>query len=365
MESVASASFQWLESFNAFTPKAQAKFNCCKFPLLAALAYPDVDAEHLRLACDLMNFFFAFDEYTDVTDGDATREIANMVVDIFRDPVKPLPESSKALPLGELTRSLWSRVLEYSIPSSATRLRKSLEDYVLSCIVEARDRDVGHIRNIDDYIVLRRRNSGARPTLYFYLLRVELPDEVFEHPAVEQLILTGMDLIGIGNDIYSYNMERSRGIHGHNMVTAVQSERSLDVQAAMTVVGDVLHETGQRYLDMMENLPSFSPKVDKNLARFAYDIASWYRGMQEWSFESERYFGKVGLQVKETRIVQLSVPPVDLTHSTLLPDRPKQLEPQLTKGPKGQFTQLASKIVSHFITKLLAPRADTKDALGA
>lgn len=83
-ESVAADSLKWLESYNAFRPKAQASFNRCKFALLAALSYPLVDAEHLRLACDLMNWFFVFDEYTDVTNGDATREISDITIGALR-----------------------------------------------------------------------------------------------------------------------------------------------------------------------------------------------------------------------------------------------------------------------------------------
>ena len=41
--------------------------------------------EHLRIACDLMNFYFAFDEYTDVANKTEATKIANDVMAAFRD----------------------------------------------------------------------------------------------------------------------------------------------------------------------------------------------------------------------------------------------------------------------------------------
>jgi hypothetical protein len=40
--------------------------------------------EHLRVACDLMNFYFAFDEYTDVASREEAKKIASDVMDAFR-----------------------------------------------------------------------------------------------------------------------------------------------------------------------------------------------------------------------------------------------------------------------------------------
>lgn len=44
------------------------------------------DAEFVRVGCDLMNFFFVYDEYTDVSDEPTTRKIANIVLSGMNDP---------------------------------------------------------------------------------------------------------------------------------------------------------------------------------------------------------------------------------------------------------------------------------------
>ena len=43
-----------------------------------------IKLEHLRITCDLMNFYFAFDEYTDVANKSEASKIANDVMDAFR-----------------------------------------------------------------------------------------------------------------------------------------------------------------------------------------------------------------------------------------------------------------------------------------
>ena len=54
--------------------------------------------EHLRITCDLMNFYFAFDEYTDVADKTEATKIANDVMAAFRN-----REAIVQLPHGKIT----------------------------------------------------------------------------------------------------------------------------------------------------------------------------------------------------------------------------------------------------------------------
>ena len=54
--------------------------------------------EHLRITCDLMNFYFAFDEYTDVANKTEATKIANDVMAAFRN-----RDPSIQLPHGKIT----------------------------------------------------------------------------------------------------------------------------------------------------------------------------------------------------------------------------------------------------------------------
>ncbi|KIJ51885.1 hypothetical protein M422DRAFT_244263 [Sphaerobolus stellatus SS14] len=83
-EEVARESRAWTEGYQPLSPKSQARFDRCEFPLIAALAYPEVSREHVRLAADFMMWFALFDEITDVKTGSETRELAERLIAVMR-----------------------------------------------------------------------------------------------------------------------------------------------------------------------------------------------------------------------------------------------------------------------------------------
>lgn len=58
--------------------------------------------DHLRTGCDLMNFFFVVDEYTDVEDASGVRQMVDIVMDALKNSHKPRPEGEMLL--GEMAR---------------------------------------------------------------------------------------------------------------------------------------------------------------------------------------------------------------------------------------------------------------------
>jgi len=78
-------------------------------------------------------------------------------------------------------------------------MRLSLEEYIEAVVIEAQDRERGHVRDIEAYLALRRGSAGPKPSFYYYLLPVEISDEALSDPAVDRLLQRGMDLICLGN----------------------------------------------------------------------------------------------------------------------------------------------------------------------
>jgi hypothetical protein len=136
-EEIKHESSNWLESFNAFSPKAQSAFDKCDFSsstsyipkedsahtniivdLLASLGYPNAPprkpdqptrlsnslarTDHLRSACDLMNLFFVFDEYTDAGTAADVQILSDIVIDALHHPDIPRPQGENVI--GEITR---------------------------------------------------------------------------------------------------------------------------------------------------------------------------------------------------------------------------------------------------------------------
>ena len=83
------------------------------------------------------------------------------------------------------------------------------------------------------------------------------------------------------------------------------NERGLDLQGAVDFVGELCKQAIDRFNYARSCLPSWSPQIDRDVDVYADGLANWMVGSLHWSFETERYFGKDGLEVMKTRRVQL------------------------------------------------------------
>ena len=86
------------------------------------------------------------------------------------------------------------------------RFITDFDAYTKSIILEAEDRVAGHLRTVDDYLILRRDTCGAKPTFSFFGLGLNIPDGVFENPLMVSLIENATDLVAITN--VSYFLQR-------------------------------------------------------------------------------------------------------------------------------------------------------------
>jgi Delta6-protoilludene synthase len=69
-----------------------------------------------------------------------------------------------------------------------------------------------------------------------------------------------------------------------------------------TVLACKYHDKAKaRFIQLLGEVPSFGPQVDKELHEYIFSLAMWARGNVSWSFESRRYFGKDGFEVQRTR----------------------------------------------------------------
>lgn len=89
------------------------------------------------------------------------------------------------------------------------------------------------------------------------------------------------------------------------MITVIMYQYGFDLQTAVDMVGNMCKQAIDRFNSERACLPSWGPKIDRDVAIYVDGLANWIVGSLHWSFESERYFGKSGRQVKATRVVDL------------------------------------------------------------
>lgn len=98
-------------------------------------------------------------------------------------------------------------------------------------------------------------------------------------------------------------MERSRGLNWHNAVMLVMREQDIDLPEAMDWILKYGQEVVKSFNANVAALPSWGPEVDDKVRIYVDGIAQNIRGVDDWTFESQRYFGTRGAEIKATRVM--------------------------------------------------------------
>lgn len=106
-------------------------------------------------------------------------------------------------------------------------------------------------------------------------------------------------------DIVSYNLEQSRGDDSHNIITIVMNEFGTDANGAMLWVQDFHTELEKKFHAAMAALPEWEEPLNSQVKEYCDGLGHWVRANDDWSFESEGYFGNRGLEIKEKRWISL------------------------------------------------------------
>ena len=218
-------------------------------------------------------------------------------------------------------------------------------------VSQAEDRIANHIRSVEHYFAVRRRTIGVQPSLTICEIYLNIPDDIMKHPVIMKLLELCIDLILIGNDLYSYNVEcvtspfrsyrilvdselpteflffrQARGDDGHNLITVVMRQFEMDsVQSSIDWISRLHDDLVKQFMEEWQKIPTFGGPIDRELRTYCDGLGMWVHANEAWSFEvrlllfflhfetsttdavrvqSERYFGKEGLSIKTSRKVR-------------------------------------------------------------
>lgn len=196
---------EWILSQAKLSPERQAKFLQTEAGVLTAYCYPDADYSRLQVISDWMEWVICIDDWTDEFDEKETESLGSCIMNCLRDPHGY--QTDKAA--GRLIKEYVTESPHFGTPYTDTKHECSysarfLEDSKLNCarrFVEAMDlfmkavteqaahRQKGHTPDMESYIALRRDSSASRPcyVLIEYANRIDLPDEVIEHPLIRSM----------------------------------------------------------------------------------------------------------------------------------------------------------------------------------
>lgn len=90
------------------------------------------------------------------------------------------------------------------------------------------------------------------------------------------------------------------------MIVIMMHHHGMSLQGAVDFVGDLCKKSIDRFVEDRARLPSWGHEIDAQVQTYVQGLADWIVGSLHWSFDSERYFGKTGLQIKNSRVVELA-----------------------------------------------------------
>ncbi|KAF8507833.1 terpenoid synthase [Hysterangium stoloniferum] len=297
---VAAASDKWFEGgSDHFTEAKRRRLYEIKAGQLTAYCYNDADDNRLRVVCDFINILFHLDDLFDNLSTRDTVAFSDVVMNALTSPhaYRIILPSGTKLPEAEpeasrIVRDFWGRCIADMAPSVQARFCENMNAFLKSLEAESKSRGDDSLPSIAEFMSLRRDNGGCRPSfdLLEYSFGIELPDFVMDDPSITLLSDCANDFIALTNDIFSYNVEQSRG-DTYNVVVIVMKSFKLDLQGAVDHIGNMCRETLELFQATKASLPSWNVEVDKDVALYIKGLEDWMSGSLHWSlFVSERYF---------------------------------------------------------------------------
>ncbi|KAG6832817.1 Linoleate 10R-lipoxygenase cop4 [Tricholoma furcatifolium] len=301
-EQGAAESRAWINGYNVFTDRKRAFFVLGSNELLVSHVYNYAGYEQFRTCCDFVNVLFVFDELSDEQTGKDALSTGNIFLNAMKH-----SNWDDGSSFSSMTKEFRTRFLRLAGSRATARFLSNWETYCACVVQEAELREKGQVLDLDSFIALRRENSAVRLCfgLIEYCLGTDLPDEVFAHPVFMEIYWAACDLVCWANDVYSYDMEQSKGISGNNIITVLMQNKHMTLQEASDHVGEYSKTLMERFISAQGQLPSWGARVDSDVARYIHGLGCWIKGNLDWSFETQRYFGVNHFEVKETRLVNL------------------------------------------------------------
>lgn len=219
------------------------------------------------------------------------------------------------------------RLCRADLPASYARVIKLWEDYVSSNIRQAELRERCEILDLNTFTPLRRDNSAVPLCIgvIAFVIGIDIPDEMFEHPIMTKLYLAAADMVWLSNvsyvarivdkyrslrlvrqDLYSYNREQEMGLRVDNILTVLMANEKCSLQTAVDHVASRFAELMEAFRADKARLPSWGPDLDVAAQKYVHGMESWVIGSCQWSLLTQRYFGSRVEEVKCTRAVKLA-----------------------------------------------------------
>ncbi|KIK52964.1 hypothetical protein GYMLUDRAFT_179557 [Collybiopsis luxurians FD-317 M1] len=307
-KAVSAETRQWVHRYSegVIPPSEFQNFDAQKYVWLASTCYPDAGYPQFRVCADFLTYLFHVDDLTDKMDNNGTRGTAEQIMDAFRDPSNTLQNDQFLI--GRMSADMLKRMQQTALPRVQQRFIDGVNLFFQAVNKQAQYRQAESIPDLDSYISERRDTGALKPcwALIEYANNLHIPDHILNSPIVREMEDIANDVICYTNDLVSYPVEHSKG-HTHNIIPVIMHQNpNMTLVEAVDHVSKVMFEKMDKFNQLKATL--LETPLSLNLAVYIEGMENWMIGHAHFAFESERYLGKQGRSIRQTRIISLLAP---------------------------------------------------------
>ncbi|GAC1477920.1 MAG: hypothetical protein NVS2B12_32360 [Ktedonobacteraceae bacterium] len=267
---------------------ALRRFNAARFAWLTARVYPTAGLDELTLLNDWLVWLFLFDDQFDDSPYGQQPEYVATVINGYIDLLKKMdiPEG----PAGGAFQDLWRRSLPGMSAAWQERFLEHLVAYFETYNWTVRNRALGRVPAMDDYIAVRQHSGGMTIgiDLIEFATHGELPTALLKSGAFQALASTTNNVVCWSNDIFSLEKESARG-DVNNLVIIVRHQQNVALQEAVEHVNALVTQQVQLFEQVERSLPEFAPELAPTVAVFLAGLKDWMRANLDWSLQTKHY----------------------------------------------------------------------------
>ena len=170
-----------------------------------------------------------------------------------------------------------------------SQFRRDVDSYLRHAIRYARTLDPDGLPALADFLVLRREEGAAKPTVDLVEVGVgaDLPAEFRDSPVWRELTDACADVLTWTNDIHSYRKERHAGSR-FNLIDVLMHHDRLGEQDAYACAVAMTNEKARQFIATAAGLPqtrnfvSLSAQAQADVLRCVRGMEDWMRGQYDW-----------------------------------------------------------------------------------
>ncbi|MGW5869004.1 terpene synthase family protein [Streptomyces sp. NPDC055239] len=245
--------------------------------------------EAVLAGCVLMYLFELDGDLVEVPAGagDASAAVGQLlrweaVLAPHREEAAPLRDTASQALLG-----LWQQIAGVSGCEHQARLRLAWRTYALGAAAEAAFMSASTLPSPEEYSVLRAHTIADWPLVWIGITAgYVLPEDLWHSPAISRINQLAQQLLGISNDIWSYEREHAASTTAVNYPVVLAQHYQCPLARGLEMTVALHRKVMDQFLRMHEQLSC----ADSSLVRrYADDVAALVAGWHHWCERTSRY----------------------------------------------------------------------------